>query len=1142
MPSPVEMTDQATNPSEEIATMMHTFSRRTSTPSLALALTLRLTATAACLGLAFLAACGSKSSERESVVSDAPPPPPISIRELALPQQSDSSGALFERVESRSSGLIARALNASDGTFVDDGPLTAGGLALGDVNGDGTDDVLVVSGPGPNQLFLQTGPLQFEDVSQTAGIGGGDAWGTGAAFADIDRDQDLDLLVCNYDSPNQCFLNDGNGIFTECAATRGLDTAAASLMPAFADYDKDGDLDVYILTNRLYREGGGIPEDALVTREDRELLINPDYEPWYKLVPASNSKGRPQQEVQVVPKGQRDLLLRNLGDGTFEDVSNSVGEICLVANKGLYASWIDLDHDGYLDLYVTNEEEDGSQVYLNDGQGAFRDVTSEWLPYTVWSSRGSAVGDVDVDGFPDIVTLAAGENALTSLSPTVARQLANETEPPPMARSVLWQNTGRKRFRELATAYGLTVPPSPWGVLLGDYDHDGVRDLIISSDSGLHAQRASTTSNIADGIRLESATDAWGLAGIPPVKVMTQGDLDADGDLDVIARATNGTLQLWQNTAWAGTRLTVELVSTKSPMPPIGAQLHVETSDRDYTQTLIPGSAFQAGQSSLVSFSLPGDVEELEKLVIYWPHGGRQEETDIPVNSHITLVEPDDLPMELSPHGRPLYSPSEVASSLVHREQQDSDSTGPRRGTAPLGPGMACADVNRDGLDDVFLSGAAGSPGQLFMRRSKGFRAAVTEPFLPHAASEDLGAIFADFNADGHLDLYVVSGGAAAPAGASSYRDRVYTGNSRGGFVHAPEALPDLRDSGSCVSAADFDHDGDLDLFVGGGCVPGNAQEPAASRVLVNQYIAGQPPKFTASPLTITGHVTSAVWSDFDQDGWIDLLFTDGDRGVRLLHNTKGVLNERPLGLSLPPGKWSALVPWDSDSDGAIDYTLLNLAGESGILKNNGAGQFEWVTLPRAAQWAPARNAVWLDANGDDRHDLFVVQNQPVSGFPAPPTAGGVGQAFQSMVRGRFQTWATHQSGFVIPGNATAIALTDLNGDGAPDFLVARNNAPVAALEKASTSDRWVSIRFHGPLRNVSGTGSRVVIEWAGRRRILTELYSGGGYLAQNPNRIFFRRPSPQGLGMVKVTWPDGTQSQLAFSQRERSLLVRHSG
>ncbi len=1087
---------------------------------------------AVCLALCLAGCGGSQTSGEPEAKRDDTPKSPLHFSKLDLPAMG-SQGTLFESLPPEVTGLHFSSPHQQNEAGLERLPaLSTQALCIGDVDGDGLLDLFVTSGPGPNRLFRQIAPMRFEDITERAGVDGGASWGTGAAFADLDGDGLLDLLVCNFDAPIQCFLNEGQGRFKESAASLSLDVTSACLLPALADYDNDGDLDVYFLTN-CFELPGGVPDNVLAISGDRRV-IRPEYERYYKIHESPSPDG---PRYHVLPAGQRDFLFRNWGDGTFENVSDRAGDLCTRTNCGNSAVWLDYDRDGDLDLYVANEGIEGTRLYHNDGGKSFRDVSAKSFPFRQWAARGSAVGDVDGDGLLDLLTLAAGPE---SSLPEAFEPIALKSDPPAGVESALWQATGTPYFREASAVFGLSLDRSAWQPLLGDFDLDGVMDCIASSESGLLARKGETSLVAGSAMTFTSPEDSWGLTDRDPVRSLACADLDADGDLDVISQSLDGVLHLHQNTALGGARLVLTMVSTRSPNPPVGARVQLEVDGQTLVHTVAQeNGAPSSGDAFRLSLTLPTTTERFESLTIRWPSGGQHVLADEALNQQLRAAEPDEDSEPVPDRVHPLFQQSDMAAGIRHADLEPSlsPSSPPE---AFYGPGMACADINSDGFDDIYLGGAGGSPGRVFLRKSYGFREALSEPFEPHQVSEDLGAVFADFDVDGHLDLYVVSGGTRAPAGHASYQDRLYRGNGRGGFVHAEGALPDLKESGGPVSAGDYDEDGDLDLFIGGRAIPGQPGQTSPSRLLENKYFPGRPPRFVLAPFSLEGRISSAVWTDIDQDGWLDLMVVDESRGARLLKNREGQLVEESFDVSFPPGQWSAIAPLDSDINGTIDYALTNLSGECGLLMNNGASRLSWKALPSRPGSVPARGAQWLDANGDGWQDLFILQNQRAFTFPRNPPVKDVGLALRRKPEGGFQPWTPYESGFIVPGVPTAMALTEINGDEAPDFLVARNNGPIIALEHRPTQTNWLSIRFHGPLRNITATGSQIAVEWRGKLRLFTELNAGSGYLAQSPNRIFFPRLHTVGEGMVKVIWPDGSKSQKEFDSRTPTLLLRH--
>ena len=378
------------------------------------------------------------------------------------------------------------------------GGFFCGGVSMGDVDGDDRPDLFIISGPGPNRLYRQTAEFVFEDITAQAGVDGGDDWGVGAAMVDIDDDGDLDIYLCNYEAPNQLFVNEGNGKFTEAAARFGLDIVDSSLLPAFCDYDRDGDLDCYLLTNRVFRPGG-LPSDLKLLTRGGQVSLPAEYQRYYAIRPTGRNKG----ELQLI--GRPDRLLRNEGNGRFADVTQAAG-IHIAPDHGLAATWWDYNGDGYFDLYVSNDFNDPDHLYRNNGDGTFTDVTQQSLPHTAWFAMGADAGDINNDGRLDL--LVADMSGSTHFDQKVSMGamggknawFLEYARPLQYMRNAFFLNTGTDRFIEIAYLTGLESTDWTWSVKFADLDNDGRLDVFVTNGMTRNLNDSDLPFTIADQI------------------------------------------------------------------------------------------------------------------------------------------------------------------------------------------------------------------------------------------------------------------------------------------------------------------------------------------------------------------------------------------------------------------------------------------------------------------------------------------------------------------------------------------------------------------------------------------------------------------------------------------------------------------
>lgn len=887
---------------------------------------------------------------------------------LMPPSPPAAAGTLFESVPPSESGIDF--VHPLDTTH----PLkrlyafgyAAGGIAIGDINGDGRPDLFLGGGAADNRLYVRKpdNSLGFLDVTEAAGVSGAGKWATGAALADVDGDGDLDLHICYYDAPNELHINASTaaGIaFEERAAAFGLDHVDASLMPAFADYDNDGDLDLYLMTYGFIREGG-FPADAVETGADGVPRVKEAHARYVgvRLVP---SGGNYQAELYQV--GQKDKLFRNENGERFTNVSDSSGDICQQPGMGLSATWWDCDADGDLDLYVGNDFEEPDHLYENQGAGQFRDVTASRVPHSTWYSMGADTGDLNNDGLVDFFSVDMAATTHVGQKSTMGEMGAKlglilRHRPLQFMRNALYLNTGTDRFQEGAWLAGLAKSDWSWAPKLADFDNDGRVDVFISNGMSRPFTHADITTRLpkdhrvgrtewdifADyppqrernlafvnqgDLRFVPAGAAWGLDHLGMSYAAAYGDLDRDGDLDLVVANLDEPVSLYRNGANDASRVLVSLRGTAGNSHGFGACVTLEVSGAVTAKELVPASGYLSSNDPVLHFGL-GGAKVIGKLTVRWPGGGEQQFENLAVNRHYTIREPAKKSAPPA-QPEPMFAEVPLARGFRHQETPYNDFA--RQPLLPnqlshLGPGLALGDLNGDGRDDLYLGGGAGHPPMLGIHvGEQGYGSLVNAGVDDEPGSEDMGAVFFDAEGDGDLDLFVASGGVECEPGSPALRDRLYLNNGKGALARsAPSALPDLRDSSSCVAAADFDRDGDLDLFVGARSIPGRYPLSPESRLLRNdgggtfEDAADQ----VAVGLRQSGMVTGAVWSDADNDGWLDLLVTCEWGPVRIWSNREGQLVDATVdaGLAGQTGWWNGIGAGDVDNDGDIDFVATN--------------------------------------------------------------------------------------------------------------------------------------------------------------------------------------------------------------------------
>ena len=877
------------------------------------------------------------------------------------------------------------------------GAFTGCGVAIGDFNNDGRPDVFLTRQSDGGRLYENIGQLQFQDVTEKAGMTAPGMWSTGASWVDIDNDDDLDLYVCGFDCPNLLYINQGDGTFHEQASTAGLDFNGASVMMAFADYDLDGDLDGYLLTNRIIHGSDSMsaPADFKYRAPNGKTIVRPEFREYVDVI------NFPDGSHQIVNSGQYDHLFRNDGPGTdgqvrFTEVTEAAG---IDGNHyGLSATWWDYNQDGRPDLYVANDFFGPDQLYRNDGPNKkghvkFSEVIAETMPHTPWFSMGADISDIDNDGLIDLMgsDMAGTNHYRDKMSmgnmggPNSDAWFLNFPSPPQYMRNALYRNTGTGRFMEIANLAGLAKTDWTWTIRFADLDNDGREDLFVTNgmsrdwlnadllakarelqvpgdsaatDDARQAfwrdQPRYELANIAlqnkGDYKFQDVSQSWGLARKSVSYGAALGDLDNDGDLDLVVNNFEEPVSLYRNDSKDGKCFRLRLQGTVSNRWGIGATVHLQAAGATNSQMrfLTLSRGFMSASDPIVHFGV-GHAEIIDQLTIQWPSGAVQTFNDLESDKLYTVTEPisvdnDSLPD--SKDDRMLFAQVNLPF-ITHREEPYNDFAHqpllPNK-YSQLGPGIAVADVNGDGHEDLYLGAAAGKAATVHLFRPSStdgqrghFQQLRFAAFEEDAPAEDMAPLFFDVDSDGDLDLYVVSGSVECEPGDAVLRDRLYLNKTNEGgelqFAAAPpDALPEVFDSGSVVTAADFDHDGDLDLFVGGRIIPGRYPATPNSRLLRNDTPPGGSPRLIdvtdqlAAGLRETGLVTGAVWSDTDQDGWLDLVVTHEWGPVKLLRNSEGQLQDvtKESGLADRLGWYNSIAARDLDGDGDMDYVVTN--------------------------------------------------------------------------------------------------------------------------------------------------------------------------------------------------------------------------
>ena len=822
-----------------------------------------------------------------------------------------------------------------------------GGVAIGDINNDGLQDIYLTSNLNENKLYLNKGNFTFTDITITANVGGSKAWSTGVSMVDINADGFLDIYVCNSgdvegdNKQNELFINNTDGTFTEKAVEYGLADLGYSTHASFFDYDKDGDLDVYLLNNSYQAIGS-----FNLTKNER-----------------------PKRDILG-----GDKLFQNQGN-YFVDVSEKAGIYGSIIGFGLGITVSDVNNDGWEDMYISNDFFERDYLYINQKNGTLKEQLTASLNSISGASMGADAADINNDGYNDIFVTEMLPKEYARLKTVTTFEDWNKYQYNvkndyyhQFTRNMLQVNNQDTSFSEVGRFSGVEASDWSWGALLFDMNNDGLKDLFIAN--GIYKDltnqdylRYVSNEEVLQSLVIDNKVDFKKLIDIiPSNKVKNHayinkgnltfnrennglntegfsngaayGDLDNDGDLDLIVNNVNMPLFVYKNNLdkTATKYLKVILKGDGLNTNAIGSKITLTTKTATYSLEQQPARGFQSSMDNRPNFGFK-ELDSLN-LTINWPSGKITKLQNIAANKTLTLYEKDAQQVKVKePVVTPeIFSKNNNTIKFTHKENNYIDFNVDR--LLPFmrsaeGPKMAVADVNNDGTEDLFIGGSKNNIASLFIQKNSTFIKKETSDFNNQRAAEDAESIFFDADNDGDLDLYVCSGGVETSKYSANYLDKLYLNDGTGNFTLSNQKLPTTVQyhSSSSVIVADTDNDNDLDIFVGERTIPNSYGMPGSGFLLINDGTG----KFTEQSTNLApefknlGMITDALFIDITKNGYKDLVVVGDFMGVAVFENQQGKFKRTEKNmLSNLKGWWNTIEKSDLDNDGDFDLILGN--------------------------------------------------------------------------------------------------------------------------------------------------------------------------------------------------------------------------